>query len=453
MGRLPLRVGETSIDTVRPYEVTIKGKPYLRLGWSIRMPGEATSRTYYTTAMQGTNTDELRRRAHAKADALLRGVSDDVGACMNDWTSRSLMADYLSSVTSQVISDEPGLRPRSRVRYRQLLAIALEEAAGQSIESFCSPRVLVATLRHTATSHGTSTAMQLRRWMGKYVMRQLVMDGVIAFDPLRDLEVTLPSVCRGVSPGTSRLGLGQAEGAVPAGGAISAGSTASRHRAPSVAVLTPDERARVIGLLLEPDVLLAMPYRGPLTSEEAASFRTTIIDMTLVHATCGLRANECRSLRVGNVDLAGNVPVIEVTPEVSKTHRGRLVPLFDPAWGEAVGRRLAARVDTRRPEEPVFGAARDATKLIHPRCAASNTRRLYDRLADLLDIPLLRQVSTHVWRATLNTEWQARGMPPAMCSALFGHSAAVNRTYYTAEFDPELICRAARQARGRGSGT
>lgn len=451
MGRLPLRPGETSIDTVRPYRVTIKGRRYVRIGWSIRLPGAPRSRTCYTTARLGTDVGELRRRAHAKAESLLRDGPGGGNVAAGGWTSQSGIAEYLREVTSQVLADEPRIRPRSRARYRQLLRIALEEAGERSIESFCAPRALVGMLRRVAVAHGTATARQLKRWMGKYVMRQLAMDGVIASDPLRDLEATLPQVHKGLRRGAPAPGAG--DGGAGDGGAARRSSTRGPDAGPSTPptrALSPRERAMVLEYLLSEADSPPVPYRGPLTPGQAASLRRTIIDMTLVHATCGLRASECRRLLARDIDLTGAVPVIEVTPEVSKTHRGRRVPLFDPVWGEAVGERLAGRVSACDALRPVFGAPRDAGKLIAERCVAANMRKLYDELAEELGIPLLREVSTHVWRATLNTEWQAKGMPAAMCSALFGHTVAVNHDYYTAAFDPGLICRAAAKAEAAG---
>lgn len=58
-------------------------------------------------------------------------------------------------------------------------------------------------------------------------------------------------------------------------------------------------------------------------------------------------------------------------------------------------------------------------------------KALYAEMADALDIPLLREVSSHVWRATLNTEWMGRGVPDALRAAFFGHSEDVNRSSYT----------------------
>lgn len=59
-------------------------------------------------------------------------------------------------------------------------------------------------------------------------------------------------------------------------------------------------------------------------------------------------------------------------------------------------------------------------------------RALYDELADTLDIPLLCEVSSHVWRATLNTEWRDKGVLPELRAAYFGHTTETNERYYTA---------------------
>ena len=71
--------------------------------------------------------------------------------------------------------------------------------------------------------------------------------------------------------------------------------------------------------------------------------------------------------------------------------------------------------------------------------AQKAVRALYDELADDLGIPLLRNVASHVWRATLNSEWRDRGGPAEVRSAYFGHSVEVNRQYYTADIDLSVL--------------
>lgn len=68
-------------------------------------------------------------------------------------------------------------------------------------------------------------------------------------------------------------------------------------------------------------------------------------------------------------------------------------------------------------------------------------KALYRDVADALDIPLLREVSSHVWRATLNTEWMQRGVPDALRAAFLGHGEDVNRSSYTDTGNTEALVR------------
>lgn len=43
----------------------------------------------------------------------------------------------------------------------------------------------------------------------------------------------------------------------------------------------------------------------------------------------------------------------------------------------------------------------------------------------------LRDHGSHVWRTTLSTIAMKRGVPDEIRAAAFGHSADVNRNYYT----------------------
>ena len=58
------------------------------------------------------------------------------------------------------------------------------------------------------------------------------------------------------------------------------------------------------------------------------------------------------------------------------------------------------------------------------------TKPIYRELADKCDAPLLAQVGSHVWRATLND--LAKGsVDQATRSAFFGHTEKINERYYT----------------------
>ena len=57
-------------------------------------------------------------------------------------------------------------------------------------------------------------------------------------------------------------------------------------------------------------------------------------------------------------------------------------------------------------------------------------------------IPLLSEVSTHVWRATLNTMAMSKGVPAEIRAAWFGHGEGVNVTSYTDTTDTTPLVKA-----------
>lgn len=100
---------------------------------------------------------------------------------------------------------------------------------------------------------------------------------------------------------------------------------------------------------------------------------------------------------------------------------------------ERVADRIRERL-TEVPQEPtalVFGSLAFPDRVWDASNRQKAAKALYREIADALDIPLLREVSTHVWRATLNTEWMQRGIPDALRAAFFGHSEDMNRSSYT----------------------
>ena len=156
--------------------------------------------------------------------------------------------------------------------------------------------------------------------------------------------------------------------------------------------------------------------------------------------------NEARLLTLADMGEEGSVLSVTVTAEVSKTYRGRTIPVTDERVAERMRRRMEEADD-------------DAEALLFPAPAASGSvwdlnnaehaiKKLYRELADELDIPLLREVSTHVWRATLNTEWMQRGIPEVIRSAYFGHSPEVNRNYYTDTTNVSVLVGMLRQGNG-----
>ena len=390
MPRVALRPGEDSIDKTT---IHVADDGTMSLQWCVRLPnGKVVRRNTRGAGTKG----ELRRRAHDQAARLLTSFGS-----AGKWSSTSQMGEYVTKQAIPSVAGAPdsSLRPNSRTRYVRVLGFFAEEAKGLCIADAVRPRTLEDALVSIAKKHGTASAKQTSKVVNKYVMQPLVRDGVIASNPLRDFSPQLPE--RKLS---NKAGGGQA--------------------------LTHEQRDEVIDYLLavDPEETPA-PKRGRYSQRDRAARRALVVDVTLLQAFTGLRISEVRLLRRKNVSFEGDVAMVTVTSEVSKTHRGRVIPVTDP---RIVGR-IRARLGSAgaSPEAIVYDSPAAPGNVWDSSNAQKAIRQLYDEMAEALEIPLLHQVSSHVWRATLNTEWMSRGAPAEIRAAYFGHSAEVNREYYT----------------------
>lgn len=128
---------------------------------------------------------------------------------------------------------------------------------------------------------------------------------------------------------------------------------------------------------------------------------------------------------------------VEVTDEVSKIHEGREVPVFDGRVADRIRERLRSLPEGD--DVLVFGAPAKPDRVWDASNAQKAVRQLYDEMADALGIPLLREVSSHVWRAPNNTIMRDKGVLPEVRAALFGHSEETNQAYYTAGLDAAVV--------------
>lgn len=390
MSRVALELGETSIDRAK---ITPTPDGGYRMQWSMRL---LNGRLIKKTTKGKCTKGELRRRAHAQAEEILA-----TGGGSTPWKGSSSMRDYIRKEVIPGIerTDDSILRPRTRDKYCHVLNLAAEAFGGFRIADAVRPRNLEGILEGMARRHGTSTAKHCQKTVSKYVLEPLVRDEVIAHNPLKSFRPRLPE-CR------------------------------MTNKAPGGQALTPEERGRVLEYLLAIDPNdVNPPKRGRYTVEDVRNLRRAVVEITLLQAVTGLRINEARLLSRANVEDKDGLLSVTVTTEVSKTHRGRTIPILD----ERVAERMRARLERAGAEPGALlfpapaapGSAWDINNAQHA------IKKLYHELADTLDIPLLDKVSTHVWRATLNIEWMQRGVPDLIRSAYFGHSPEVNRSYYT----------------------
>ena len=402
MPRPRIQPGE---DTTATSKVVPGRKPgYLTMQWRVCLWNGRVER--HVTEVKTTRATDVRQRAKASARTLLDGTST------GSWRRDSELSAYIERESIPAIERNQfpkPLRPNTQLRYTHVLGLLADQLRGMPIADAARPRQLNDALAAIASTNGTATARQCAKVASKYVMRRLVTDEVIEHNPLRDLDLELPEHVAKKKPKGGRA-------------------------------LTPEQRRAVVEWLLayEPEAA-PKPKRGRYTAEQRTAIRERAVEVTLLQAETGLRISEACNLRRRDVDADVDPLTVTVTPEVSKTHKGRTVPVMDPRVADRVRERL-----TRAPQSdtaPVFGAPAFPDRVWDPSNRQKAVKALYAEMADALDIPLLREVSSHVWRATLNTEWMQRGVPDALRAAFLGHGEDVNRSSYTDTGNTEALVR------------
>lgn len=396
MPMVSLKPGQNSIDRCKVIE---KAPGRYELQWSLRHPdGRLTRHT-----SKGRTKGETRRRAHDKAEELLAA-----GGAAGTWRPGSAMTDYVRDVSVPLVRDSSTLRPSSRARYLHLLEVLAGEFRGYAIVDAVRFRRLEATLQHVAATKGSESARQAKNVLSKYVLQQLIREELLDHNPLAGMDVDL---------------------AAPRRTAKAAGGRA----------LTSAEYDRVLDHLLadDPEALPDGPRaHGGQARARRVARRRAAVDLTLLQATTGLRITEARSLTWDDTTDDGTTLTVTVTPEVSKTHRGRTVPVLDARVADRLRERRQA---AHSPREHVIGAPTDPSRPWDGSNAQKAVKSLLRECAEACSVPLLEEVSSHVWRATLNTRAMAQGVPTEVRAAYFGHGAEVNRDSYTDTTDTSAL--------------
>lgn len=385
-----LQPGENSIDSTKP--VRLPNGSYA-LQWRLCYKDGTVKK--FTTKHKGTIGD-LRRKAKKKAATELERYGKN-----SKWEPSSRMSDFIRKDVIPAVDETTKLKERSKKNYQKVLQYLASELEDYAIENAVRPRVLEETFRKIALEHGTATARQAVKVTSKYVMERLVRDEVIPFNPLRDFTPDLPD-------------------------------HVACHRAAGGQALTPDQKERVIDYLLSTDVseiFTKGKTARQYSREGQRAKQRLVVDATLLQAATGMRISEVRLLRRKGIEEVDGKLVIVVTPEESKTKKGRHILVLDERVEERLRERLLG-IDGS-PDALVFHAPTAPDKEWDASNAQKAVRQLYMRLSKNLDIPLLSEARSHVWRTTLNNEWLAADIPEAYRSAYLGHTGDVNQQYYT----------------------
>jgi len=401
-----LEPGQNSIDRATPVE----RDGTLTLTWRYRPLDGSQPVRKRTQVPARTGKGELRRRAHATAAELLQASQDST------WKRSDLLTSYLSQVSRPKI-DSADLRPNSRTRYLSVLDMLSDSMKGQTIASGTKFRALESSLQRIASEHGPESAHQARSVLSKYVLQQLIRDELLSGNPLHGVQLDL----RGEHKGN--------------GGKRVTGQALSRA-----------DYRRVLDYLLalDPAEGVEPPKRaGRWTLEDRVAVRRSAVDLTLLQAATGLRVTEATSLTWQDVQVDDSGQMfVSVSEAVSKTHRGRTVPVLD----QDVAQRMLMRQNAAQSADAyVLGSPADETKRWDPRNRDRAVADLYRTLAAKLEIPMLESARSHLWRATLNS--LMLDLPEAVRSAYFGHGAEANRQHYTDTTDVTGMVSAARHLR------
>lgn len=399
-GRPGLGVGEDNIQGMTPIKVmdktTGKWTGAYRLQWRIcTAPGKTEA---HTTVVKSRRKNDVKLKAKKTAEQLRSGLTGS-----NGWKPEHLMADYIRNVGIKSIEEnnfKKPLRPNSQLRYIHCLELVAEQMGQKPILYGATEEALTDAFKAIATAHGKATAEQAVKVTSRYVMRKLVRGKLATFDPLRgaDYDPELPDVV-------------------------------ARQKPKGGQALSPADRHRVVDYLLELDPAEGVSSRGGHGLAGNVATRRLAIDVTLVQATCGMRISEVRRLAVEDVNLNSDPITLTVTEEKSKTKRERTIPVMDDRVADRIRKRVSEA--TEGVQTPVFGAPVNPDTVWDNSNAQKAIKRLYAKIADDLNIPLLREVSSHVWRATLNSEWMDKGVSTDRRAAYLGHSEDMNRRAYT----------------------
>lgn len=406
-----LEPGEHSIDRNTPTKRILKGREVMVLDWSVRLHD---GRLIENKRTQGRTAAEVRRKAKTTAKDLL-----STGGQRNRWTPTTPIDRYLNEVSLKEIN-ESGRRPASITQYRRVLGLLRAQLTGHSISSAWHYDVLVDALNTIASANGAETARQTRSVLGKYLAQPMKRHRLIDHNPLDGARLDFTRYAPAPDPDKPTRG-GQA--------------------------LTAAEQERVIVHLLnlDPAEGVIKPIRGRWNLENRINRRRNTINLTLFQAGAGLRMSEALQIthRLLEVDDDGTIHV-NVTKDIAKTGVARRTPVADPRIAE----HLLARLNTAGNTDEYLICAPADPKKRWARAgnggATGCVADLYMQLAKDLDIPLLEDARSHLWRTTLSSRYEEAGVPREHYAAILGHDEKTNKRSYTDRTDTSAMVAAYR---------
>lgn len=390
-----LQPGEHSIDRTNP-------RPHnggYVLDWSIRLNDGKLVRK----RTQGATKSAVRARAKETAKNLLKAGNQH-------WTLNKPMNDYLTTETAQRIQDSTRLKDLSKRRYTAALALLTPHLKGYNISDAMTFDVMEKTLK-TIANEAPGSVSTARTVLSSYTADQLVRAGVIPANPIRGVNLDIPS---------------------------------PKPKKPGRRTLTKPEWDTAIKHLLTRDTTtLLTPTSHNNIRQSTKNIHARIVRLTLLQAVSGLRIAEANQLQWKHIIDGDDGMLIDASADIVKGRKGKEKGRYIPILRADVAEYL--RQNRGQPEEYVVGSPADSFKPWDATNADDKIPELYKQIADETGVKILANLRSHSWRATLHGVY-ADVMDPATRAAIFGHTEQVAETYYTDRNNIESLMRQVKQA-------
>ena len=378
--RTKLSPGEDSIDRVvdalpprGPYEAKI----------TVRLWDGTT----YRPTIRARTKGEFRRIAVEKRDSKLNSTS-------TNWDKSKNFSAFITDVSKPAIQ-AARLRPNTRDRYELALKQAEAQLGKHAIGEAVKFRTLERALQTIATANGSESARQARTVVSKYILDQLIREGVIGHNPLRGISIDLGEVKKGNKPQGGHA-------------------------------LTNAQYDAVVDHLIARDTARPLP---PGTDRRASSIakHDNVVALALLQAGTGLRISEALAATRQSVKVANGQIAISITSEQSKTHRGRSIPFLD----KRVEKFWLNRLNRLGTTDPLIPSPGDKQAHWRTDNAVKASAALFKDVGAQLQDNHIALMRSHDWRTVLNNRAIARGVPAQVRAAYFGHDVDVNARNYT----------------------
>ena len=182
--RAPIQPGEDTVERVLDSRTRGPFDEFFTVkNW------EGRSRRFHVRA---ATKGEFRAKAKEMIDGYLNTST-------SDWTKARRITTFIDEVSAPIV-EAARLRPNTKKRYELALSQLRRQLDGLTIGNAVQFRTLERALQDIGRDHGAESARQARTVLSKYVLDQLIREGLIEHNPLRGISIDLGDTRKGSKP-------------------------------------------------------------------------------------------------------------------------------------------------------------------------------------------------------------------------------------------------------------